>query len=222
MGDPLSQVPDTSAEHAIGTIKSVEYGFEVGSAFRRIFCGAANLLKYSRHGRLKTMSAKSKKIRLDAINRKILTITHKRANITNQELADLVGLSNSACFQRMRTLKEAGYFVSFNTDLDLNRMVEHILAYVEFTLENNNPQARAKFEAVIEDIPEFMDCLRVTGDVDYVCFTCCSSSLELNKLIDQVSGNSDLGIRLVKTRIILERAKWYLGYPLEKLRWLDD
>ena len=168
------------------------------------------------------MSAKNKKVRLDSINRKILTITHTRANITNQELADLVGLSNSACFQRMRTLKEAGYFLSFNTDLDLNRMVEHVLAYVEFTLENNNPQARAKFEAVIEDIPEFMDCLRVTGDVDYISFTCCSSSHELNNLIDQVSGNSDLGVRLVKTRIILERAKWYLGYPLEKLRWLDD
>ncbi len=168
------------------------------------------------------MSEKNKKVRLDAINRKILTITHKRANITNQELAELVCLSNSACFQRVRTLKEAGYFVSFNTDLDLDRMVEHVLAYVEFTLENNNPQARAKFEAVIEDISEFMDCLRVTGDVDYICFTCCSSTLELNKLIDQISGNSDLGVRLVKTRIILERAKWYLGYPLEKLRWLDD
>lgn len=168
------------------------------------------------------MPAQSKKVRLDAINRKILTITHKRANITNQELADLVGLSNSACFQRMRALKEAGYFVSFNTDLDLDRMVEHVLAYVEFTLENNNPQARAKFEAVVEDIPEFMDCLRVTGDVDYICFTCCSSSTELNELLDHVSGNSDLGVRLVKTRIILERAKWYLGYPLDKLRWLDD
>ena len=215
-------LPNTSAGCAIGTINSVEYGFEVGSVFRRIFCSAVNLPSNSRLGRLKTMSAKNKKRRLDAINRKILTITHKRANITNQELADLVGLSNSACFQRMRTLKEAGYFVSFNTDLDLDRMVEHVLAYVEFTLENNNPQARAKFEAVIEDIPEFMDCLRVTGDVDYVCFTCCSNSLELNKLIDEVSGNSDLGIRLVKTRIILERAKWYLGYPLEKLRWLDD
>lgn len=168
------------------------------------------------------MSAKKKNIRLDAINRKILTITHTRANITNQELADLVGLSNSACFQRMRALKEAGYFLSFNTDLDLNRMVEHVLAYVEFTLENNSPQARTKFEAVVEGIPEFMDCLRVTGDVDYVCFTCCSSSMELNKLIDGISGNEDLGVRLVKTRIILERAKWYLGYPLEKLRWLDD
>lgn len=168
------------------------------------------------------MPTKNKNVRLDAINRKILTITHTRSNITNQELADLVGLSNSACFQRMRTLKDAGYFLSFNTDVDLNRMVEHVLAYVDFTLENNSPDARGKFEAVIETIPEFMDCLRVTGDVDYVCFTCCSSPLELNKLIDRVSGDKDLGVRLVKTRIILERPKWYLGYPLQKLRWLDE
>ena len=164
----------------------------------------------------------SKNVRLDAINRKILTITHTQADISNQELAKRVGLSTSACFQRLRALKEAGYFLSFNTDLDLNRMVEHVLAYVEFTLENNSPQARARFEAEILEIPQFMDCLRVTGDVDYVCFTCCSNTRELNVLIDRVSGNERLGVRLVNTRIILERAKWYLGYPLATLKWLED
>jgi len=168
------------------------------------------------------MSAENKDVKLDAINRKILTITHTRANITNQELADLVGLSNSACFQRMRTLKEAGYFLSFNTDLDLNRMVEHVVAYVEFTLDDNSPQFRERFEAAVNKIPEFMDCLRVTGDVDYICFTCASSTLKLNEIIDEVSGNDELGVRRVKTRIVMERAKWYLGYPLERLRWLDE
>ncbi len=46
--------------------------------------------------------------------------------------------------------------------------------------------------------------------------------LQTFKLIDQVSGEEDLGVRLVKTRIILDRAKWYLGYPLAKLRWLEE
>lgn len=167
-------------------------------------------------------STKTKKIKLDAINRKILTITHTHSNISNQELADQVGLSNSACFQRVRALKEAGYFLSFNTDLDLNRMVEHVLAYVEFTLENNALAARSRFEAVIEEIPEFMDCLRVSGDVDYICFTCCASTAALNDLTDRVGGDETLGVRRVVTRIILERPKWYLGYPLDRLKWLDD
>jgi len=163
-----------------------------------------------------------KKIKLDAINRKILTITHTRSNISNQELADLVGLSNSACFQRVRALKEAGYFLSFHTDLDLDRMVEHVLAYVEFTLDNNALESRRKFEAVIEEIPEFMDCLRFSGDADYVCFTCCSSTHSLNELVDRVSGDPSLGIRRVVTRIVLERVKWYLGYPLDRLKWLEE
>jgi len=121
----------------------------------------------------------------------------------------------------MKALKEAGYFVSFHTDLDLDRMVEHILAYVEFTLSNNSPRARHAFEAAIEPIPEFMDCLRITGDVDYICFTCCSNTQALNTLIDDISGREALGIKTVKTRIVLDRAKWYLGYPLEQLKWID-
>lgn len=168
------------------------------------------------------MTAKQRPIKLDQINRKILSITHLNSDISNQDLAEKVGLSNSACFQRMKALKEAGYFVSFHTDLDLDRMFEHVLAYVEFTLENNNPKSRRAFEAVIEDIPEFMDCLRVTGDVDYISFTCCSNTQTLNALVDQVGGNESLGVKTVKTRIILDRAKWYLGYPLANLKWLDD
>jgi len=168
------------------------------------------------------MTSKKKNLKMDAINKKILSITHLNSDISNQELAEKIGLSPSACFQRMKALKEAGYFVSFHTDLDLDRMVEHVLAYVEFTLEYNTTPFRKRFEAVMETIPEFMDCLRITGDVDYICFTCCSNTQALNALIDEISAREDLGIKVVKTRIILKRAKWYLGYPLEKLKWIDE
>jgi Lrp/AsnC family leucine-responsive transcriptional regulator len=166
------------------------------------------------------MSSK-KSIKLDQINRKIITIVHTQSDISNQELSERVGLSNSACFQRTKALKEAGYFIGFHTDLDLNRIAKNVLAYVEFTLESNNPKARKIFEEAINATPEFMDCLRITGDVDYICFTCCSDTQALNELCDTVNGNPELGIQKVKTRIILERSKWYLGYPLQKLEWLD-
>jgi len=139
------------------------------------------------------VSKNPKTLKLDAINKKILSITHLNADISNQDLAAKVGLSPSACFQRMKALKEAGYFVSFHTELDLDRMVEHVLAYVEFTLENNSLQSRKRFEAAIEDIPEFMDCLRITGDADYISFTCCSNTQTLNAIIDELSGQIELG-----------------------------
>ena len=168
------------------------------------------------------MSQPNKHVKLDAINKKILTITHTRADISNQELAEQVCLSPSACFQRVKALRNAGYFKSFTSDLDLDRIAENVIAYVEFKLENNTPQSRKLFEAEIEKIQEFMDCLRMTGDFDYISFTCCSNAQALTALVDEFSGREELGIRNVKVRIILERTKWYLGYPLSKLKWLDQ
>lgn len=164
---------------------------------------------------------KNKNIKLDGISKQILTITHNNADISNQDLAAQVGLSPSACFQRSKALREAGYFKNFYTDLDLDRIVEHVLAYVEFKLENNSPQAREKFESEVEKFPEFMDLLRITGDFDYISFTCSSNMQTLNTLVDEITGKSELGVSTAKVRIILERSKWYLGYPLERLKWLD-
>jgi len=162
-----------------------------------------------------------KPLKLDRINRKILATVHIQANLNNTELADLVGLSPSACFQRMKSLKEAGYFINFTSELDLERICEHVLAYVEITLEDNGYQIRRKFESYIQDIPEFMDCLRLTGDVDYILFTCFPNVQELNRVCDELSSHTELHIRRIKIRIVLERSKWYLGYPISKLKWIE-
>jgi len=162
-----------------------------------------------------------KPLKLDRINRKILATVHVQANLNNTELADLVGLSPSACFQRMKSLKEAGYFVNFTSELDLDRICQHVLAYVEITLEDNGYQIRRKFESVIQDIPEFMDCLRLTGDVDYISFTCFPNVQELNRVCDELSSHTELHIKRIKIRIVLERSKWYLGYPISKLEWIE-
>ncbi|MEP2603255.1 MAG: winged helix-turn-helix transcriptional regulator, partial [Paraglaciecola sp.] len=88
---------------------------------------------------------KHKTVKLDAINKKILATLHKNADLSNQELSDAVALSPSACFQRTKALKEAGYFVNFQTEMDLDRICEHVLAYVEFKLANNTIAGRAAF-----------------------------------------------------------------------------
>jgi Lrp/AsnC family leucine-responsive transcriptional regulator len=168
------------------------------------------------------VATSTKNIKLDKINKRILGIIHRQADISNQNLADIIGLSPSACFQRTKSLHEAGYFNGFHTDLDLDRIVENVLAYVEFKLKSNSPQHRKAFEAEIEKIPEFMDCLRISGEFDYISFTCCSNIQSLNVLVDDLSGKEELGVNTVKVRLILERAKWYLGYPLNKLNWFEN
>ena len=162
-----------------------------------------------------------KPVKLDAINRKILATIHLQSDITNAKLAELVNISPAACSQRTKALRDAGYYFNCHAEVDLDRICEHIIAYVEFTLNDNSLAQRRRFEAAVEEIPEFMDCLRLSGDTDYISFTCCSSIAELNRLCDELSGNEALGISRVVTRIVLERPKFYLGYPIAKLKWLE-
>ena len=162
-----------------------------------------------------------KSLKLDAINRKILAQIHLQSDITNARLAEIVNLSPAACSQRTHALKEAGYYFSAHCEVDLDRICEHVIAYVEFTLSNNSLESRKQFEAAIEVIPEFMDCLRLTGDTDYISFTCCSNIAELNRLCDELSADKTLNIQKIVTRQVLDRPKFYLGYPIAKLKWLE-
>jgi Lrp/AsnC family leucine-responsive transcriptional regulator len=163
-----------------------------------------------------------KTIKIDRYNKKILATLHLRADLTNIELAEIVNLSPSACFQRVKILKEAGYFRSFGADINLEQVCEHVFAYVEFTLEDNSFPVRRKFLAEIDKIPEMMDCMQLSGDVDYISFCCFADIKALNNACDILSANQTFNIKRLKTRIVLERAKFFLGFPLARLKWRDE
>lgn len=164
-----------------------------------------------------------KTVKLDRINRRILATLHRRADLTNVELAEIVGLSPSACFQRTKALKDAGYIFNFMAEVDLARICpRHVLAYVEFTLASNTPAARKRFARAVNDVPEIMDCMRVTGATDYVALCCFPDLDAATRLCDELGARKELGIARVTTRVILERAKWYLGYPIASLGWQED
>ncbi|MGI9293314.1 MAG: Lrp/AsnC family transcriptional regulator [Pseudomonadales bacterium] len=165
--------------------------------------------------------AKKKPIKLDALNRKILAAIHLESDITNAKLAEAVGLSPAACSQRTNALKDAGYIINCYAEVDLDRICEHVIAYVEFTLSDNSVSTRRKFEAAIEVLPEFMDCLRLSGETDYISFTCCPNIAELNRLCDELNADESLKIQKIVIRVVLERPKFYLGYPIAKLKWLE-
>ena len=162
-----------------------------------------------------------KPVKLDAINRKILATIHLQSDITNAQLAELVNLSPAACSQRTKALRDAGYYFNCHAEVDLDRICEHIIAYVEFTLADNSLASRRRFEAAVELIPEFMDCLRLSGDTDYISFTCCTNIAELNRICDELSADESLNIKKISTRLVLDRPKFYLGYPISKLKSLE-
>jgi DNA-binding Lrp family transcriptional regulator len=105
---------------------------------------------------------------LDAVDQRIIEILQDDARITNRELAELVGLSPSACLARVRALRERGIITGFAAELDLAQLGRPLQALVAIRLHTH---ARAVIEEFVRDLvalEETLSVFHLTGEADYL------------------------------------------------------
>ncbi len=105
---------------------------------------------------------------LDRYDLKILAALQKDASISNQELADHIGLSPSPCSRRVKQLEEAGYIMRQVALLDPQKLGLTLTAFVMIGMDRHTPDRFANFESAVRKCPEVQSCSLVTGmDADY-------------------------------------------------------
>lgn len=105
---------------------------------------------------------------LDRFDLKILAALQEDARISNQELAERIGLSPSPCSRRVKALEEAGYIRQQVALLDADKLGLSLTAFVLIGMDRHTPERFEGFERVIRSCPEVLDCCLVTGmDADY-------------------------------------------------------
>lgn len=161
-----------------------------------------------------------KKVKLDRANRAILEQLQNNARISNLELAEKISLSPSACLQRTKALEEAGYIRQYMASIDLDQITYNVMAYVMFSLRDHDANLRADFERRIRQRKEFVDCLKVDGGYDYIALATCSTVTDFNQLCETLV-EEDKNILRIASHFILDKTKWFAGYPLDRLMWRD-
>lgn len=105
---------------------------------------------------------------LDRYDRRILDVLQKDGRISNQELADRIGLSPSPCLRRVRALEESGLISGYRAMLDAKQLGLSLMALIHISMDRHTPERFANFEERISALPEVLECLLVTGqDADY-------------------------------------------------------
>lgn len=105
---------------------------------------------------------------LDRYDRQILNILQADGRISNQELADRIGLSPSPCLRRVRALEEGGLIVAYRALLDAKALGLTLMALIHISMDQHTPERFGAFEAAIAGIPEVLECLLITGQsADY-------------------------------------------------------
>jgi Lrp/AsnC family leucine-responsive transcriptional regulator len=105
---------------------------------------------------------------LDALDRRIMARLQRDASISNQALADVVGLSPPACLKRVRRLRAIGAISGVVALLSPKALGWPLLTVVRVKLERPSEEAMAAFEAQVGGHDRVVQCLTVSGDTDYV------------------------------------------------------
>lgn len=107
-------------------------------------------------------------MKLDRYDRRILEVLQQEGRISNQDLADRIGLSPSPCLRRVRALEEAGVIAGYRALLDPGKLGLDLIALVSISMDRHTPEQFDRFEEIVSALPEVLECLLITGrDADY-------------------------------------------------------
>lgn len=102
------------------------------------------------------------------MDRRILAALQTDGRITNQALADQVGLSPSPCLRRVRALEEAGLITGYAALVDREKAGLPITVFIRIKLTNHAPATVAAFEKAILRLDEVLECHLTSGAEDYL------------------------------------------------------
>ena len=108
------------------------------------------------------------RVRLDAIDRRILHDLQADGRITNVELARRAGISAPTCLRRVRVLEEAGYVRGYHADLEPRHLGFNVTVFAQVGLASQAEPDLEAFEDLVRGWPEVRDCHMLAGETDFL------------------------------------------------------
>ena len=159
------------------------------------------------------MRNKASEVQLDSIDRAILTELQHAGRISNQELAQRVHLSPSACLRRVKALEDSGVIAQYVALVNPRAVGKHGISFTIINLDSmNTPQLEA-FEQAVRDTPEILDCYYVAGANDYLIRFAYRDAEDLERFHTEVLMHLP-GVSRSNSMLVLRTVKKTTALPL--------
>ena len=155
-------------------------------------------------------------IPVDAFDLKILGALQADGRLTNQQLADVAGLSASQCSRRRMRLEEEQVIAGYHADLSAEALGFGVIAFIQVTLAAHSPDNAKKFRTLMQRVDEIQEAYSLTGDADYVLKAVLRDLKGLSELVNHVLMPHP-SVAHVRSSIVLDRLKETTKLPLKKL-----
>ncbi|MCB1446239.1 MAG: Lrp/AsnC family transcriptional regulator [Rhizobiaceae bacterium] len=154
---------------------------------------------------------------MDGFDLKILDALQRDGRLTNNELADRIGLSASQCSRRRSRLEADGYIEGYQARLDRQKVGLDLLVVISVTLATHNRDNARRFAKLVNDLPEVLEAYALTGEMDYHLKVATRGLAGLSRFVNDVLLPHD-SVQHVKTSIVLDTLKNFAGLPLDVRR----
>lgn len=153
-------------------------------------------------------------MKIDSIDKQILSILQQDAQITNVELARKIGISPPAMLERVKRLEKNGIIKRYVAIVDPSKISKGIFALVSVSLIAHQLSSIDQFTRQIKKLDEVLECYHVAGEEDFILKIAVSSIEEYEKFILSKLTKIN-GVNKVNTKFVLSTVKYNTKIKIE-------
>ena len=107
-------------------------------------------------------------MKLDSLDRQLLTLLQKDCKQTNKELSVKLGLSVTAVYERIKKLEREGVINHYVSLLNKEKLGLGFVVFCQIKLVQHTKEFLTEFEREVKQLDEVLECYHVSGDYDYL------------------------------------------------------
>ena len=154
---------------------------------------------------------------MDDVNIKLITQMQENADLSLLELSRRVGISKTACWNRLQKMEEQNVILGKKILFDRYSIGLPIVVFLSISVGRHTIDWVDEFSEVISKFPEIIEAHRLTGEgADYQLKIICPSMEAYDILQQQLIGEIDF--TAMSTKISLKEIKNEQSLPLSHLK----
>jgi DNA-binding Lrp family transcriptional regulator len=153
---------------------------------------------------------------MDEFDINLLNALQADGRLTNNELADRIGLSASQCSRRRAALEESGVIESYHAVLAAEAVGLDVLVFIQVGLATHSPDSAQAFVRLVDGIEEVQEAFSLTGDADYLVKMAVPDLKTLSRILNDVF-LPHRSVARVHSYVVLDRVKQTTRLPLRYL-----
>lgn len=152
---------------------------------------------------------------LKPIDARILTALQEDGRITNQMLAERLGMSTSPCWRRVKQLEEERYIQGYRAVLDRRRIGLGVMVFIRINIDRHSDAEAKEFEQEVMQLEDVVACYSIGGDADFL-LQVVASDLDAFAEFAMTVVRQLPGIKEMQSMFVLKEIKPFVSFPVKR------